>query len=158
MQAASDTPIMVLIWGPGQSNEHYGKRQKLREMLKKEFHRSEVRFSEDDELKQSTTENLPIQGQELIHLMACDVCVVLDTSKGAGEEIAHFVKSKVAHKLIILTHEKYEESQSFPAALRRHHYQLFYSDEEYESCSFSERVTSHVKNVALDKYIQSLPV
>lgn len=96
-------------------------------------------------------EQLTIPEQELWHLAACDVCVVLDTSKGAGEEIAHFVSSLLAHKLLILTHERYRESNSFPAALRENKNQMFYNDNQYESCTLVEYVLTRVRTVAVGK-------
>lgn len=153
-----DVELAILIWGPGEGNEHHAKRQKLRETLNSEFKRAEVRFSEDEELSViPPTTDLPLPRQELWHLHACHVCVVLDTSKGAGEEIAHFVGSQSAHKLLILTHEKYRDATSFPASLRENQNQLFYTEEEYSSCSLSERVTKHVMDVALDVFHKTYP-
>jgi hypothetical protein len=90
--------------------------------------------------------------EELWELGACDVCIALDTSAGVGQEIAHFVNTIWAHKLLILTHEKYKTSTSFPASLRENHNQLFYSDAEYDSCTLCGRVLEHAKQVALSKF------
>jgi hypothetical protein len=144
--------LNVLIWGPGEAAaEHYAKREKMRQQIKRTFINSDVCFSEDLENKIPGSKDLTLPEQELLHLAACDICLVLDVSKGAGEEIAHFTASVFAHKLVILTHERYKESTSFPAALRKYENQLFYSDEEYSHCHLVERVLSRVRQVAVGK-------
>src|SRR6266404_7546028 len=123
--------LNILVWGPSEAvPEHGEKRLKLQNEIRKCFRNADVRFSENLNLAESLLggEQLSIPQRELWHLAACDVCVVLDTSKGAGEEIAYFSRSQHAYKLLILTHENFAETTSFPSALRRHHNQLFYDD------------------------------
>jgi len=146
--------LSVLVWGPGSAGaEHFEKRKKIRDEISNCFRNADVRFSEDLSLADHLTgaDPLSLPDQELWHLAACDVCVVLDTSKGAGEEIAHFVASQFAHKLLILTHEKNMSSASFPAKLRENRNQMFYDDLQYDSCSLVEHVLTRVRNVALGK-------
>jgi len=146
--------LNVLVWGPSESSpEHGEKRLKIQDEIRRCFKNAEVLFSENLNLGDSIAggEQLTIPEQELWHLAACDVCVVLDTSKGAGEEIAHFVSSHLAHKLLILTHERYQKSSSFPSALRANQNQMFYNDTQYESCSLVEYVLTRVRTVALGK-------
>lgn len=154
-QYVKATEIAVLVWGPGEgAGEHSEKREKIRKELQSYFPRGEIRFSEDPGLKEIVpgASELGSHEQELWHLAACDVCVVLDTSKGAGEEIAHFVGSKFAYKLLILTHERYKTVTSFPSSLRQRENQVFYSEEEYKVCSLVERALARVRQVALGKY------
>jgi hypothetical protein len=143
--------LTVLIWGPGPTSEYSQKREKIRNGVKGRFTNADVRFSEELADAIPGGRDLTLPEQELLHLAASDICVVLDTSKGAGEEIAHFVASAYAHKLIILTHEKYQHVSTFPAALRKYGNQLFYSDEEWDLCSLVERVLTRVRQVALAK-------
>ena len=145
--------LNVLIWGPGKlSTEHYAKREKMRHQIKRAFINADVRFSEDlMDIIPSGKDELTIPEQELLHLAACDVCFVLDVSKGAGEEIAHFINSGFGHKLVILTHEKYKDVSSFPAALRKYGNQLFFNDEEYDRCHLVDRVVSCVRVRAIGK-------
>jgi len=150
-QIAEAYQLNILVWGPAETvPEHGEKRLKLQNEVRRCFHNADVRFSENLNLAESIVggDQLTIPEQELWHLAACDVCVVLDTSKGAGEEIAHFVGSHLAHKLLILTHERYRNSTSFPAALRANHNQLFYTDIQYVSCSLVEIVLTRVRTVA----------
>jgi hypothetical protein len=146
--------LSILVWGPGEgAQEHYEKRLKIQQELHRCFQNADILFSEKLNLSESLagTDQLTIPQQELWHLAACDVCIVLDTSKGAGEEIAHFVGSHLAYKLLILTHEKYQTSTGFPSALRKHQNQMFYTDTQYESCSLVEHVLTRVRTVALGK-------
>ena len=133
--------------------EHGEKRLKLQNELRRCFRNADVRFSENINLVESIAggDQLTIPEQELWHLAACDVCVVLDTSKGAGEEIAHFVDSLLAHKLLILTHVRYKDSTSFPAALRANQNQLLYTDIQYKTCSLIESVLTRGRTIALGK-------
>lgn len=146
--------LVVLVWGPGKdSGEHFEKRCKIRDEVRRRFYNADVRFSEEIDL----TDALPgidehdYRAQELWHLAACDVCVVLDTASGAGEEIAHHVGSREAYKLLILTHERHRHSTNFPSAIRRHQNQLFYSDQQYASCNLVEYVLTRLRTVALGK-------
>lgn len=83
------------------------KREQIKQRLKDTFKRSEVKFSEelsaDPKFKKTPlgTKDLLPHKQELWHLALCDVCVVLDTSVGPGEEIAHFVETKYGYKMFI---------------------------------------------------------
>jgi len=151
LSLAEAMELNVLVWGPGQASEHFAKREKIRQEIIGHFRNADVRFSEDLEGRVPGAADLSLPEQELLHLAACDVCVVLDTSKGAGEEIAHFVGSGFAHKLMILTHKQYEGASSFPASLRQYGNQLFYDDEEYNACSLVERVLTRLRQVAIGK-------
>ena len=145
--------LNILIWGPGRSSAaQYAKREKMRQQIKEAFSNADVRFSEElMDMMPGGSEGLSIPEQELLHLAACDVCFVLDVSKGAGEEIAHFINSGFGHKLVILTHEKYKDVSSFPAALRKYGNQMFFNDEEYERCHLVNRVVSCVRIRAVGK-------
>jgi len=157
--AASD--LTVLVWGSGRdSGEAFEKRMKIRQAIEDAFPNADVRFSEDQSLKQDLQDHLSLDTreledheQELWHLGACDVCVVLDTSKGPGEEIAHFTATPFADRLLILTHKQYQGVRSFPASLRKNQNQIFFSDSEYCSCGLVQRVLTRLRQVALGKML-----
>ena len=149
--------LNILVWGSGKSDrKNYQKRAKIRRELRKVFKNADVRFSED--LDDSTTspakQHTSIPERELWHLAACDLCVVLDTSAGPAAEIAHFVASRYAHKLLVLTHKRYKNRSSFPASLREYTNQFFYSDEEFDSCSLVELVADRARQVGLAELAQ----
>ncbi len=144
--------LNVLIWGAGTGTPaHYAKRLKIRQEVRQLFHRADVQFSEDLGSLLWGGGYLSLCEQELWHLAACDACIVLDTSKGAGEEIAHFINSRYAHKLLIFTHVTNKDISSFPASLRRTQNQYFYNDQEYEDCSLVKQVLARLMQVALWK-------
>jgi hypothetical protein len=146
-------PMLVLVWGPGEgaSPEDHAKRRKIRDTIGMTFPNGEVRLSEELMSAVPGVRDLTPPEIELYHLAACDLCVVLDNSKGAGEEIAHFGRTNYAPKLLVLTHERYMGASSFPQALRTHLNQLFYSDNEYDSCCLVDRVLTRLRSVALSK-------
>lgn len=149
--------VNVLVWGSGVSaSEHYEKRMKIRDTLKSEFRNADVRFSEDKELDSLVPGSAHkfTHEKELWHLAACDVCVVMDTSQGAGEEIAHFISTSHARKLMIFTHEKYRRSSTFPGSLRQNQNQVFYSELDYASCELVKQILERVQQVALAKLSQ----
>src|SRR5207249_4771319 len=99
-----------------------------------EFPNAEVVFSEDLNAMPDAAWSKPdlkLREKELWHLGASDLCIVLDTLKGAGEEIAHFVESRFCFRLMILTHQRYQFVTTFPSELRHGHNQMFYTDDEY---------------------------
>lgn len=149
---AKRQPLRILIWGPGLSASDK-KLEKMQDSITKEFEEASVAFSES--LPVLDLQGLSVPEQELWHLAACDLCIVLDTTKGPGEEIAHFVSTKYASKLFILTNEKHKNALSFPAELRKLGYQQFYSDKEYQSCNLINRVISRLTHIGLRKFIET---
>jgi hypothetical protein len=150
----------VLVWGSGAVDaEHHAKRIGIRQSIKEVFTNADVHFSEDLELREAlpSVGDLSVPEQELWHLAGSDLCVVMDTSKGAGEEIAHFVGSSFAGRLLILTHERYREASSFPATLRKTANQIFYTDAEYLQCSLTSRIITRLQHTALKKLAQFGP-
>ena len=159
---AHQVELDVLVWGPGAgAPQDNAKRQKIRDSISAQFPVAEVRFSEELVASAGDLANgldtLPLPEQELWHLAASDVCVVLDTSKGSGEEIAHFSGTPHCCKLLVFTHEQYSNANSFPAELRKKVEQRFYTDEEYESCNLVAKVLKHIETIALGK-LSSHPV
>lgn len=150
----SGSSLAILVWGSGQgSPKDYEKREKIRTTLKEFFPHADVKFSEDSDLRDLVPGRggISIPQEELWEFAACDVCVALDTGIGVGQEIARYANTVFAYKLLILTHEKYKDLETFPAALRENQNQLFYTEEEYDSCDVCSRVLEHVKQVALAK-------
>jgi hypothetical protein len=146
--------LNILVWGPGKdATEHFEKRRKIKEEIGRCFPNADIRFSEEFDLSGALPgiDVWDFATQEAWHLAACDVCVVLDASKGPGEEIAYYRRSLDAYKLLILTHEKYKSSSGFPSALRRHQNQVFYDDHQYETCTLVEHVLTRLRIVALGK-------
>jgi hypothetical protein len=143
--------LNILVWGSApDSGTHGRKRQDVRAKLTATFPYADVRFSED-------LQNLPGYSgltqteRELYHLGLSDICIVLDTSAGPGEEIAHYTGSPYAKKLFVLTHERYQGVETFPAAIRKAALQEFYSQTEYDTCNVIARIIDRVKHVAFGR-------
>lgn len=156
-QQAALEELAILVWGSGAGDRrNYEKRVKIKDNLNSLFPNADVHFSEDDEIKElSGGDELTAPERELWQLGACDVCVVLDTSIGPQSEIAHFCNSKFAYKLLILTHERHKGTDSFASQLRENLNQIYYTDEEFDSCNLVQRVIIRVQQVALDKLSHS---
>lgn len=152
--------LMILVWGPGTRKKHYPKRKKIRDKLRAEFPNASVYFSESDELNEILhkripgSESWPLNKKEQSHLRACDLCVTLDVSKGAGEEIASSIGGRDGSKLFILTHVKYKNNKSFPAAIRVSGNQEFFTQKEYDKCNLVDRVIDRVVEVGFTKLIR----
>ena len=148
-------PLNILVWGPSvEGAEHFEKRLKIKREISSCFFNADVRFSEDLPAGLFSSDPSDVGTEELSHLAVSDLCIVLDTSKGAGEEIAYFARSRYAQKLLILTDEAFAASTSFPSAIRRYHNQLFYNREQYVTCSLVEIVLNRIRVIALDKIIR----
>jgi hypothetical protein len=100
------------------------------------------------------TQGWSLPEKELFHLASCDLCVVLDMSKGAGEEIARYGAGRVAQKFFVLTPEKYRHVTTLPSAFRRHLSQEFFNDDEYDSCNLVQRVVARAQQVALAQLLR----
>jgi hypothetical protein len=94
-------PIIILVWGPGNPGADataerklaYEKRVKIKKVLKKEFHRAEVHFSEDLEMLRIAD---GIHGQlskEALQAFVADLILILDISRGADLELDHFIST-----------------------------------------------------------------
>src|SRR5262249_15735503 len=143
--------LNILVCGSAPDTPTHGRKpQEVKALLMASFTYDDVRLSED-------LENLPNYSglsqpeRELYHLGLSDICIVLDTSAGPGEEIAHFTNSPHAKKLFVLTHERYQRAQSFPAAIRKATLQEFYSQAEYDTCSVIARIVDRVKHIAFGR-------
>jgi hypothetical protein len=150
------TPLKVLVWGPGPAATRvHEKRVRIRDLIRDTFPNADVRFSED--LPAIVDDGVLSQrDQELWHLAACDLCVVLDVSEGPSSEIATYCDTRDAYKLFILTPDRYRDSNSFPADLRKHKVQAFFSDQEFDECKLVEKAVERARQIAMKRYMNGL--
>lgn len=155
MERALAEEVVVLVWGPGPTDAAgHAKRRQILDALRDLLPKREVYFSEDPDLdKKLDTEGWPVPDKELLHLASCHLCVVLDTSKGSGEEIAHFA-DLYPDRLYVLTHEKFKGVTSFPASIRENLNQDFFSEDEFVSCGVVKRAVERARRTALKVYSQ----
>ena len=155
------TEICILIWGSGINSEHYEKRLKLKQELKSEFVKAEVFFSEDTDLDKKfdrvngSYNYMPQHSKQQFQMDACDVCIVLDTSKGPAEEIAFALSNpKNLLKLFILTPERHKGNNSFSSKTREGFpFHSFYTQEEYDKCNLVQRAMAHIFHLIVSRHI-----
>jgi hypothetical protein len=114
-----------------------------------------VRLSEERELRDVTEHRFStVPDEELVHAMAADVILALDTAKGVGEEIARFsAYPKIAQKLIVLSHERFRSAMSFAGEIRRPLAIAWYSDNDFDSCKLAKEIClKHVYAIALARF------
>src|SRR5437660_9209352 len=110
-------PITILVWGPGDpgagaaadKRKSYNKRLQIKDVLRKEFPRASVFFSEDPEMIEIGE---GIVGQlriEALQAKISDLVLMLDISRGADLELDHFVPTYpwFREKVYLLLPEKY---------------------------------------------------
>ena len=99
LENAKYQPINILVWGPGNpgvsaDNDKilaYQKRIQIKEVLRKNFPRAEVYFSEDREMI-SISEGISGQlRKEALQARAAALIIMLDISRGADLELDYFV-------------------------------------------------------------------
>jgi hypothetical protein len=99
IQDAKFEAITILVWGPGDPGSSasaklrkaYAKRLQIKEVLKQEFPRATVHFSEDPEMIEL---GQGVKGQlrvEALQAKIADLVLMLDLSRGADLELDHFV-------------------------------------------------------------------
>lgn len=159
-QEAMKVSLAILVWGPGQnSGDGYQQREKMRSSLQRYFPHAAVHFSEDEEMwKGKWFEKLHYTDQELIHLAACDVCVVLATSDGPKAEIAHYLPTPYVRKFLVLIHEKEKDSHGFLQGLRSKEnvLEVHFKDEDYTSGDLIQLALPHLCNIALRVRLRDL--
>lgn len=99
LEDARFEPIKVLVWGPGdpgptaspESKKAYQKRIQIKEVIKEEFPRAEVFFSEDSEMLEISKGLKGHLRKEAFQAKIADLILMLDVSRGADLELDHFV-------------------------------------------------------------------
>lgn len=136
---------LILIWGSSPSDKkHYKVRREIRKAIQKEFPHAKVFFSEDRNFHKEVIAILPafhnigVVHQEIVHLWACDFGIAMDTSAGPAAEIAVMVGSSLGSKLYVLTHKRFKGIKSFPAAVRKHTNQKYYTDKQFKSSKLTK--------------------
>lgn len=96
---AKNSALKILVWGPGnpgpsaEKNKKaaYEKRKQIKDVLRKEFPRSEVYFSEDKEMKAISGDMIGQLEKEALQSAVADVIIMLDVGRGVDLELDHFV-------------------------------------------------------------------
>jgi|ERR1041384_3042394 hypothetical protein len=146
--------LMILVWGPGKRDPAYTKRKDIRRELQSQFPNAAVHFSEDERLRCLTRGKvLRLSQEELLQAMAADLIFVLDSSKGAGEEIARYSAYPfIARKMVVLSHERFRGVPSFATDVRVPLAVEWFSDNDYDSCHLAKiKCPKHVMGWLLSR-------
>ena len=165
--------LRILVWGPGDpgtggdaaSQQRYKKRVQMRDAVQAAFTESEVRFSEDPVLVNSTAY---IPGQlrkEAVHASAAHVVLMLDVSRGVDLELDHFVPTYTwfRDKAYVFLPEAYVGTSGLVSDvlqyLREDQVRGF-SQDDLDSCRLATQVSVEIVDaVAMDYLLrqQGLP-
>lgn len=160
--------IKILVWGPGDPGDGasqdkrlaYAKRLQIRDILRQEFPRAEVYFSEDPEMIQISE---GIRGQlrkEALQARTADLVLMLDISRGTDLELDYFVPKYpwFREKVYIFLPEEYVRSRGLVREILDylHPNQIEgFTDDEFRKCHVATRkAVSIAETVALDKRLQ----
>lgn len=147
-QDAKYEPIIILIWGPGkprrraslEQHRAYTKRLQIKDILKKEFPRASVHFSEDTEMAEIGEGIIGQLRIEALQAKVSDIILMLDLSRGADLELDHFVPTYpwFRDKVHVFLPKKYVITQGLVSEVLKYvpHDQVEgFSDEEFDSCN-----------------------
>jgi hypothetical protein len=109
------TPLMILVWGPGESQRDlYRKRLQIRDRLRELGHAAF--FSE--ELETSAPATMSQKGIEFLQAQAADFIVIMQASYGSIAEVHDFASFRVINfKMLIFIDEKAQDGYSYRGAL-----------------------------------------
>lgn len=116
IKQVNNTPLTLLIWGPGESGGAlYQKRLQIRGMLRKLGFAAV--FSEEVE-KKHPIPGLSSKAKELLQACSADLIVVLQSSPGSIAEVHDFAGLvDIGSKMMIFVNEEFEAGYSYAGAL-----------------------------------------
>jgi hypothetical protein len=113
-----ETPLGVLVWGPGASGgDLYDKRLQIRDVLRN--HGDAAVFSEEVDEARVKVE-LPLNVRELLQALAADFIVVIYGSPGAIAEthdFTHFLRD-VGSKMLVFIDERHVTGYGYSGSLQ----------------------------------------
>jgi len=160
--------IKILVWGPGdpgagaseERRRAYAKRVQIKDVLRREFPRAEVYFSEDTEMINLSQ---GIRGQlrrEALQARSADLVIMLDISRGADLELDHFVPTYpwFREKVYVFLPEAFVPPRGLVSEvfdyLRRDQVEGF-TDQEFTECHVATRKAVQIgETVALEKRLR----
>jgi hypothetical protein len=154
-QSLRDKNICVLIWGPGEGQPEYDKREKIRDHIRANL-TSQAYFSEELTGKIPRAQYRTPQKQQFWHLEWCDICIVLDTSLTTANEVMYF-NLAFGDKFFVLIHETSPHLQIYSAGFREGLDQHVCDDEDWQIDKLAERALARAEDVAMGK-IAGVPV
>ncbi len=154
-QAVKQTPLAILVWGPGASaGDLYQKRLQIRDELRRRGHAAF--FSEELE---DSSQGLPSQkGIEFLQAQAADLIVVMQASYGSVAEVHDFAEHRVINfKMLIFIDEKATDGYSYRGALAElkalyNNVETYKYPEDIVQCHLLTKVVEKVNVLQMVKY------
>lgn len=145
-------PLKILVWGPGnpgpgasdEKRRNYEKRVQIRDVLRNEFHRAKIFFSEDPEMIEIAENISPQLRKEALQAKVANLVLMLDMSRGADLELDYFVPTYpwFRDKVHVFLPEKSVPPKGFVKQvfdhLREDQVEGF-TDQEFEECSVAKQ-------------------
>lgn len=118
LDQVSQTPLTLLVWGPGPAGgDLYSKRLQIRAKLRERGFTAV--FSEEIE-KDCPFPNISLKAKELLQALAADLIIVLQSSFGSTAEVHDFAGflEDIGRKMMIFVNKELESGYSFGGALK----------------------------------------
>lgn len=154
-QAVRQTPLVILVWGPGASaGDLYQKRLQIRDELRRLGHAA--MFSE--ELAGGTPTGMSQKGIEFLQAQAADLIVVMQTSYGSVAEVHDFASYRVVNfKMLIFIDERAQDGYSYRGALSElktlyGNVETFKYPDDITQCHLLRKVIEKVNVLQMVKY------
>lgn len=154
-QAVQQTPLAILVWGPGASaGDLYQKRVQIRDELRRRGHAAF--FSE--ELEGMAPQSMSQKGIEFLQAQAADLIVVMQASYGSVAEVHDFAEHRVINfKMLIFIDEKAQDGYSYRGALQElktlyNNVETYKYPEDIRECKLLTKVLAKVNVLQMVKY------
>jgi hypothetical protein len=154
-QAVRQTPLVILVWGPGASAaDLYKKRLQIRDELRRLGH--VALFSED--LEGGSPESMSQKGIEFLQAQAADFIVVMQTSFGSVAEVHDFAEHRVINfKMLIFIDERATDGYSYRGALTElktlyNNVETYKYPQDITECHLLTKVLEKVNVLQMVKY------
>lgn len=154
-QAVKQTPLAILIWGPGASaGDLFQKRVQIRDELRRRGHAAF--FSE--ELESAAPASLSQKGIEFLQAQAADLIVVMQASYGSVAEVHDFAEHRIVNfKMLIFIDEKATDGYSYRGALAElkalyNNVETYKYPEDIKQCHLLTKVMEKVNVLQMVKY------
>ena len=155
VQAVRQTPLAILVWGPGASeNDLYQKRLQIRDELRRRGHAAF--FSED--LEGTTPTSMSQKGIEFLQAQASDLIVIMQASYGSVAEVHDFAEHRIINfKMLIFIDEKAADGYSYRGALMElktlyNNVETYKYPEDIKECHLLTKVLEKVNVLQMVKY------
>ncbi len=154
-QAVKQTPLAILVWGPGPSaGDLYMKRAQIRDELRRRGHAAF--FSEE---LAGTAPGVPSQkGIEFLQAQAADLIVVMQASYGSVAEVHDFASFRVINfKMLVFIDQAATDGYSYQGALTElktlyNNVETYKYPEDIVQCNLLRIVMSKVDVLQMVKY------